>query len=442
MFSRMLYRSGSALSRVNLARPCLSVQTRNLNIHEYQSQELMRKYNISVANGDAASSVDEAKTVINKISSQGVEDFVIKSQILAGGRGKGTFVDGFQGGVHLATSAEEAEEYVKKMLGNTLVTKQTGASGQMVNKVLIAQRHYIRREAYFAILLDRKTSRVMLVGSKFGGMDIEAVAEENPDAIIKVSVNIEKGITDEQAMKMASSLGFPAKLHSNLAEQIKNMYQLFISTDATQVEINPLVETSNGEVMCVDAKINFDDNAAYRQKEIFELRDFSQEDQREVSASKFDLNFIGLDGSIGCLVNGAGLAMATMDIIQLEGGSPANFLDVGGGATDKQVTEALKIIAGDPKVKAILINIFGGIMRCDVIATGILNAVKTLDLKIPLVVRLSGTNVEQAYQMIRDSKIQVITARDLGEAARKAVEVTHIIDNARKANLKVTFEMQ
>jgi len=420
----------------SIGKAALAVQTRNLNIHEYQSQDLMRKYGISVPRGELATSLEEAKSISKKF---GKDDYIIKSQILAGGRGRGTFTNGFKGGVHLTTTQEEFETVTSKMLGQTLVTKQTGPSGQLVNKVLIAERHYIRREAYFAILLDRKSSNVVMVGSKYGGMDIETVAHDTPEAIVKVPVKISEGVNDEQCRTMARALGFPPSLEGKLIDQIKCLYNMFISTDATQVEINPFVETANGEVMCMDAKINFDDNAAYRQKEIFQLRDYTQEDSREVEASKFDLNYIGLDGNIGCLVNGAGLAMATMDIIQLNGGVPANFLDVGGGASAKQVTEALKIIASDPNVKAILVNIFGGIMRCDVIATGILNAVSVLDLKTPLVVRLSGTNVEEAKKLLNESSLKVISADCLGEAAKKVVKVANIIQMAECANLKVTL---
>eukprot|EP00339_Tiarina_fusa_P017795 CAMPEP_0117020002 /NCGR_PEP_ID=MMETSP0472-20121206/15260_1 /TAXON_ID=693140 ORGANISM="Tiarina fusus, Strain LIS" /NCGR_SAMPLE_ID=MMETSP0472 /ASSEMBLY_ACC=CAM_ASM_000603 /LENGTH=400 /DNA_ID=CAMNT_0004725091 /DNA_START=152 /DNA_END=1354 /DNA_ORIENTATION=- len=398
----------------------------------------MRKFDVAVPNGDAASSVEEAEKVAKKIGS---DDFVLKAQILAGGRGKGTFVDGFKGGVHTATSVEEAKGIAYEMLGNRLITKQTGPSGQLVNKILVAHRHYIRREAYFAILLDRKTSNVVMVASRFGGMDIETVAEENPHAIIKVAVKISEGVSDEQCQQLTKAMGFPSSSTDQVTTQIKNLYTMFTRTDATQIEINPLVETSEGQIMCLDAKVNFDDNAAFRQKEIFSMRDYSQEDEREVKASKYDLNYIGLDGTIGCLVNGAGLAMATMDIIKLEGGAPANFLDVGGGATDKQVTEALKIIASDPHVKAILVNIFGGIMRCDVIALGILNAVQTLNLRIPIVVRLSGTNVKQAYKIIDDSALKVIPATDLADAAEKVVKVANIMEMAQKAELNVSFEL-
>ena len=331
-------------------------------------------------------------------------------------------------------------EIAGEMLGNRLVTKQTGPGGQLVTKLLIAQRLYIRREAYFALLLDRKAGCIVLIASRFGGVDIESVAATNPSAVSKFELHSDD-INDDLIKSVTKSLGFPATREKEIGDQVKNLYRLFKETDATQVEINPLVETSKGEILAVDAKINFDDNAAYRQKEIFALRDYTQEDIREVRAAQADLNFIGLDGNIGCLVNGAGLAMATLDIIKLEGGSPANFLDVGGGATDKQVTEALKIIADDPKVVAILINIFGGIMRCDVIALGILNAVKTLDLKIPLVVRLSGTNVKEAQKLLEESAMKVIPATDLADAAEKVVKVANIMEMANEAELQIRFEL-
>lgn len=366
---------------------------------------------------------------------------MIKAQVLAGGRGLGTFDSGFKGGVHMANSPEEIRDMASKMLGHRLVTKQTGAEGRPCTKVLVTERQYVRRECYLAMLLDRKTSGGMIIGSTKGGMDIEAVAAEDPDAIFRIPIPITPSLSDEAANQVADGLAFPKKLRGDVADQVKKLYKLFIESDATQVEINPFVETSSGEVMNLDAKINFDDNAAFRQKEIFAMRDFSQEDPREVQAAKFDLNFIALDGSIGCLVNGAGLAMATMDIIKLSGGSPANFLDIGGGATESQVAEALKLIASDPKVKCILVNIFGGIMRCDVIALGLLNAVKQLNINIPLVVRLQGTNFEEAEQIVEESGMRIIAARELEDAAKKAVRVSKIVQMAEEAKLSVNFEL-
>lgn len=439
MFTQTFRRSRQT---VGLVAPCarnlLALQQRNLNIHEHQSQDLMRKFGISVSPGIAASSPEEAFEAAKKLNS---EDLVVKAQVLAGGRGLGTFDNGFKGGVHMANTAEEVRDLAKKMLGHRLVTKQTGAEGRPCDTVLVTERQYVRRECYLAMLLDRKTSGGMIIGSTKGGMDIEAVAEEDPTSIFRIPIPIAKELSDEAATLVADGLCFPKKLHSAVKEEVKKLYKLFIETDATQVEINPFVETAQGEVMNLDAKINFDDNAAFRQKEIFAMRDFSQEDPREVAAAKFDLNFIALDGSIGCLVNGAGLAMATMDIIKLSGGSPANFLDIGGGASETQVAEALKLIASDPKVKCILVNIFGGIMRCDVIALGLLNAMKQLNIALPLVVRLEGTNFEEAEKILEDSGMRVIAARELEDAARKAVRVAKIVQMADEAELNVNFEL-
>lgn len=409
-----------------------------LHLHEYQSQELLSKYGVNVSKGGVASTPEEAQKIAESLGGQ---DYVIKAQVLAGGRGLGTFTNGFKGGVHLCNTVEEVYDISSKMLNQRLITKQTGSEGKLVNKLFIAQRYFIRRESYLAILLDRKQSGAMIVSSRKGGVNIEKVAEEDPSAISQFPVKLQSGLSDETAENVVKSLGFPAKLTAECATQVQNLYKFFVSTDATQVEINPFVETSTGEILCVDAKINFDDNAAFRQKEIFAMRDFSQEDEREVAAAKYDLNFIGLDGSIGCLVNGAGLAMATLDIIKLYGGSPANFLDIGGGANAKQVTEALRIISSDPKVKAILINIFGGIMRCDVIALGVINAAQTLNLNIPLVVRLEGTNVEEAKKIMEDSPIRVIPAVGLSDAARKVVRIVDIVEMAKMADLNVNFEL-
>jgi len=346
---------------------------------------------------------------------------VIKAQIHAGGRGKGTFNTGFKGGVQVCKSASDIKRYAKEMLGNTLVTKQTGPQGQLTQKVLVHEGITFDKEYYFAILMDRQHNGPVMVASPFGGMDIEEVAHKSPDKIYTQAIDIVKGIQPEQTKKIAQLLGFKGSALADAQEQMSKLYNLFLSTDATQVEINPLVLASDGKVYCVDAKINFDDNASFRQKKLFDLRDFSMEDKREVAASEYNLNYIGLDGQIGCMVNGAGLAMATLDIIKLHGSSPANFLDVGGGASEKQVEEAFKILTGDPSVKAILVNIFGGIMKCDVIATGIVNAAKKVNLKVPLVVRLEGTNVEKGVQILQKSGIPLVTASNLDDAAIKAV---------------------
>jgi len=413
-------------------------QIRSLSIHEYLSVGLLEQYDIRAPKGKVARSPKEAFEVASSLST---EDLVIKAQILAGGRGKGTFKNGLKGGVRVVYSPQEAEMFAERMLGQNLVTKQTGAAGKLCDMVYIVEREYLRREYYFAILMDRKTSGPVLVASSQGGMDIETVAAENPSAIITHSVDIHKGLLHKDAVELAKKIGFSPNCVEEAADTFMKLYKLFIEKDATMVEINPMAESSNHEVLCMDAKINFDDNADFRQKAVQELRDITQEDPREVSASKYNLNYIGLDGNIGCLVNGAGLAMATMDIIKLNGGDPANFLDVGGGATAQQVTEAFKIISSDPRVSAILVNIFGGIMRCDIIAQGIVQAVQQLKLNVPLVVRLQGSEVEAGKKLIADSGLRIITCDDLDEAAQKAVRLSNIVRMANEANINVSFEL-
>jgi succinyl-CoA synthetase beta subunit len=404
----------------------VSTQLRHLNLHEYQSKDLMSKFGVRVQKGQVATSYDEVLRIAKEHAANGAEEVVIKAQIHAGGRGKGHFDNGFKGGVHWATGADKAEEVADKakhFFGAHLITKQTGPEGQLCQKVLVHEGiGPAEKEYYFAILMDRAHNGPVIVASRQGGMDIEEVAEKDPDAIFTQPVDIEEGITDAQVDKVAQVLGFEGPAFEDAKVQMKGLYAMFVASDATQVEINPLVMAKDGLVYCVDAKINFDENASFRQKEIFQMRDFSMEDQREVEASKFNLNYIGLDGNIGCMVNGAGLAMATMDIIQMQGGSPANFLDVGGGANEDQVEQAFKILTSDPKVEALLVNIFGGIMKCDVIARGIVNAAKKIDLKLPLIVRLEGTNVEQGNQILQESGLALITAVDLDDAAQKAVK--------------------
>eukprot|EP01114_Cavostelium_apophysatum_P024035 TRINITY_DN926_c0_g1_i1.p1 TRINITY_DN926_c0_g1~~TRINITY_DN926_c0_g1_i1.p1 ORF type:complete len:445 (+),score=130.58 TRINITY_DN926_c0_g1_i1:167-1501(+) len=413
-------------------------QVRHLNVHEYQSQSLFKKYGVKVPNGSVAATPAEAEKIAEALNSQ---DLVVKAQVLAGGRGLGTFDNGLKGGVQLAHSPRECKSFAEKMIGHKLFTKQTGPEGRLVSKVLIAKRHFLRRESYFAILLDRESKGPVMIGSAQGGVDIEKVAAENPSAIVKEKISLDKGPTPEQTRRLAQALGFEEKLIPDIQNQMNNLYKLFKEKDALLLEVNPFAETSEGEVMCIDAKINFDTNAAYRQKDIMEMEDQTQMDPREVAASKADLNYIGLDGNIGCLVNGAGLAMATMDMIQLYGGSPANFLDVGGGATQQQVTSAIRILTQDPKVKVILINIFGGIMRCDIIALGLIQAVKELSLKIPLVVRLQGTNMIEAKRVLSDSGLRILTADDLDDAAQKSVKAAEIINIAEGANLNIKFEL-
>eukprot|EP01089_Gocevia_fonbrunei_P001553 TRINITY_DN1144_c0_g1_i1.p1 TRINITY_DN1144_c0_g1~~TRINITY_DN1144_c0_g1_i1.p1 ORF type:complete len:454 (-),score=106.45 TRINITY_DN1144_c0_g1_i1:50-1411(-) len=417
-------------------------QKRYLNIHEYQSQELLAADGILVPKGRIATTADEAYYAAQELESQGVTDVVVKAQVLTGGRGLGHFDSGLKGGVHISQSAAEVKEYARKMLGYKLFTKQTGAEGKPCDKVYIAERLFVRRETYLAILMDRQSIGPVIVGSSRGGTNIEQISEEYPDAIFKVPVSIKDGIQDSQLEEISEKLGFKEPKHKAQAKQIvEKLYNLFIRYDCTLAEINPLIEDHQHRIVAMDAKLNFDDNADFRQKKVFALRDKSQEDPTEVHASDFGLNYIKLEGSIGCLVNGAGLAMATMDIIQQRGGKPANFLDIGGGATGEQVTEAFKILSSDKNVKAILVNIFGGIMRCDIIAYGIINAAQNLGLRIPLVVRLSGTKVDEAKTILENSGLRVITAEDLDEAAQKVVKVAQIVTMADAANLKVSFEL-
>ena len=390
-----------------------------MNIHEYQAKELLQKFGVATTRGKVASTPDEAEKIASEIGSG---EIVVKAQIHAGGRGKGTFANGFKGGVHVVKSTAEARDVAGKMLGQTLVTHQTGAEGRVVNKVLVAEAAEIAREIYFAILLDRATAAPLIVASTEGGVEIEAVAAKSPEKIMREPIDPLAGLQPYQTRKLAKQLGFDASQQKAASKLFDGLYRTFIGCDCSMVEINPLVVTKKNEVLALDAKFNFDDNALYRHPEIAAMRDTAEEDPREVEASKHGLNYIGLDGNIACLVNGAGLAMATMDIIKFYGGNPANFLDVGGSATEEQVTEAFKILIADKKVQAILVNIFGGIMKCDVIAQGIINAAKTVHLSVPLVVRLEGTNVKKGKQLLKQSGVAVITADDLADAAKKAVE--------------------
>ncbi len=390
-----------------------------MNIHEYQAKELLEKFGVATSPGKAARTPEEAEQAARELATT---DLVVKAQIHAGGRGKGTFTNGFKGGVQLCKSPEEAREIASKMLGQTLVTHQTGEAGRVVNAVLVVKSVEIAREIYFAIVLDRGTGAPMIVASTEGGVEIEAVAEKSPEKIIREPVDRLAGIQPFQTRKLARELGFGSSQIKPAAKLFDGLYRTFIGLDCSMVEVNPLVVTDKGEVLALDAKFNFDDNALYRHPEIAAMRDIGEEDPREVEASKHGLNYIGLEGNIACLVNGAGLAMATMDIIKFYGGSPANFLDVGGSATEEQVTEAFKILVADKRVQAILVNIFGGIARCDVIAQGIIAAAKTVKLSVPLVVRLEGTNVAKGKELLKESGLTLITADDLGDAAQKAVK--------------------
>jgi succinyl-CoA synthetase beta subunit len=389
-----------------------------MNIHEYQAKELLQKFNVATTRGRVATTLDDAEHIAREL---GDVDIVVKAQIHAGGRGKGVFKNGFKGGVQVRKTPEEVREVAARMLGEILVTHQTGPAGRVVNKVLVAESADIAREIYFAILLDRTTAAPLIVASTEGGVEIETVAAKSPEKIIREAIDPLAGLQPFQTRKLAKQLGFESSQLKSASKLFEALYRTFVAFDCSMVEVNPLVVTTEGEVLVLDAKFNFDDNALYRHPEIAALRDVAEEDPREVEASKHGLNYIGLDGNIACLVNGAGLAMATMDIIKFYGGEPANFLDVGGGATEEQVTEAFKILISDKKVKAILVNIFGGIMKCDIIAQGIINAAKTLKLSVPLVVRLEGTNVERGKQLLKESGLALIAADDLADAAQKAV---------------------
>ena len=389
-----------------------------MNIHEYQAKELLQKFDVATTRGRVAATLDEAEQIAREL---GDIDIVVKAQIHAGGRGKGSFKNGFKGGVHVRKTPDEVRDVAAKMLGQILVTHQTGPAGRLVNKLLVAESADIAREIYFAVLLDRATAAPLIVASTEGGVEIEAVAAKSPEKIIREPIDPLAGLQPYQARKLASQLGFESSQLKNASKLFEGLYRTFIAYDCSMIEVNPLVVTNKGEVLALDAKFNFDDNALYRHPEIAAMRDVAEEDPREVEASKHGLNYIGLDGDIACLVNGAGLAMATMDIIKFYGGEPANFLDVGGGATEEQVTEALKILIADGHVKAILVNIFGGIMKVDIIAQGIINAAKSVKLSVPLVVRLEGTNVERGKQMLKESGLALIAADDLADAAQKVV---------------------
>lgn len=382
-----------------------------MNIHEYQAKEVLRKFGVATLKGKVAHSPEEAMAAAKEM---GGNIWVVKAQIHAGGRGKG-------GGVKLAKTIEEVGELTKKMIGMTLVTHQTGPEGKVVQKVFIEQGCNIAKEYYVACLIDRATGRAAMMASSEGGMDIEEVAEHNPNAIKKVDIDPTVGLMPFQARELAFQIGMAPEIVNKAVKFFTGLYNAFITTDCSIAEINPLVVTKEGDVLCLDAKMNFDSNALYRHQDIVEMRDLNEEEPSEIEASKFDLAFIKLDGNIGCLVNGAGLAMATLDIIKLHGSSPANFLDVGGGANKEKVTEAFKIILKDPNVKGILVNIFGGIMKCDIIADGVIAASKELGLKVPLVVRLEGTNVELGKKMLRESGLNITPADNLTDAAKKIV---------------------
>ena len=393
-----------------------------MNIHEYQAKAVLKEFGAPVSRGVAILKADDAEKAAREL---GGPLWVVKSQIHAGGRGKGKFKEasaGDKGGVRLAKSVEDVVANVKQMLGATLVTIQTGAAGKQVNRLYIEEGSDIAKEFYLSMLVDRTTSRIAFVVSTEGGMDIEEVAHKTPEKIVTFSVDPATGVMGHHGRRVAQALGLEGDLARQAGALIGKLYAAFVAKDMEMLEINPLIVTTDGNLKCLDAKVSFDNNALYRHPDIAALRDETEEDAKELEASKYDLNYITLDGTIGCMVNGAGLAMATMDIIKLYGESPANFLDVGGGASKEKVTAAFKIITADPNVKGILINIFGGIMKCDIIAEGVIAAVKEVGLKVPLVVRLEGTNVEQGKKIISESRLNVIPADDLDDAAQKIVK--------------------
>jgi succinyl-CoA synthetase beta subunit len=392
-----------------------------MNIHEYQAKELLARFGVPVPAGHAAMSVEEAVAAAKKLPGP---LWVVKAQIHAGGRGKGKFKElgpDAKGGVRLAHSIEEVGEHAKEMLGKTLVTIQTGPAGKQVQRLYITDGVDIAKEFYLALLVDRSRGRIAMVASTEGGMDIEAVAHDTPDKIDTLTIDPATGLMPHHGRAVAAALGLKGELAKQAQNVLAKLYDAFLGTDASQIEINPLAVTDDGQLLVLDAKVSFDNNAEFRHPDLEALRDLTEEDPQEIEASKYDLAYIKLDGDIGCMVNGAGLAMATMDIIKLSGGAPANFLDVGGGASKEKVTAAFKIILADPTVKGILVNIFGGIMKCDIIADGIVAAAREVDLKVPLVVRLEGTNVAKGKKILAESGLPIVAANDLGDAAKKIV---------------------
>ncbi|MDO8550875.1 MAG: ADP-forming succinate--CoA ligase subunit beta [Ignavibacteria bacterium] len=401
-----------------------------MKIHEYQAKEVLKKYNVPVQDGIAIKDISEVDNAISQLKQRGINQYVVKSQIHAGGRGKGKLYNPekrdeliLEGGVKFTTTPEKAKEYAQKMFGNILVTHQTGAEGKKVKTLFITEGLDYKKELYLGILLDRSVSKNVIMASTEGGVEIEKVAEETPEKIIKVWIDPSIGLQSYQARKLAFSLGLEGDAFKNFIKFISALYKAYEQTDASLLEINPLVITNDNRVVALDAKMNFDDNALYRQKEIADFKDLDEEDPLEIEASKFNLNYIKLDGNVGCMVNGAGLAMATMDIIKLAGGEPANFLDVGGGANKTTVANGFKIILSDPNVKAILINIFGGIVRCDRVAQGVIDAAKEMHIAVPIVVRLEGTNAKEAADLLNQSGLNFDVAKSLKEAAEKVTAV-------------------
>uniref|UniRef100_Q9VHJ8 Succinate--CoA ligase [ADP-forming] subunit beta, mitochondrial n=2 Tax=Drosophila melanogaster TaxID=7227 RepID=Q9VHJ8_DROME len=428
----------AAIKKILGLAPIAVQQLRNLNVQEHVSYSLLNEAKIPTPRFAVAKNGKEANDIATKLKT---DNLVLKAQVLAGGRGKGTFKNGLKGGVRVVYDPQTAEELSSKMIDQLLVTKQTGAAGRICKKVMVAERKFPRREFYFAVMMERAFNGPVLIASKEGGVDIEEVAASSPDAILYEPIDIGTGLTSEQAEKIVKKVGLGGDGEDTHVQMLLNLYDLFVKKDALLVEINPYAEDAMSGFFALDAKLRFDDNAEFRQKELFALRDWTQEDPKEVEAAKYNLNYIALDGTIGCMVNGAGLAMATMDIIKLYGGEPANFLDVGGGATAEAVKAAFKIITSDPKVLCILVNIFGGIMRCDVIAEGIISATKDLNLNMPVVVRLQGTKVKEARELIRTSGLKILARDDLDKAADLAVHLAQIVKLAREMKMDVNFEI-
>jgi succinyl-CoA synthetase beta subunit len=392
---------------------------RRFDILEYQSKEICAKFGVAAGLNEVAFTPEQAATAFTKL---GLPKAVIKAQVYAGGRGKGVWVeDGFKSGIHFVSSAKEASDLTKRFLGRHLKTKQTGPEGALCKSVLLSDPVEITKEMYFAILLDRATQSPVVVASTEGGVEIEEVSAKNPKAIFKEVLDGVEGVTEAVAIRLAGKLGLSGRSFWNAVDEMQKLWKLFVGSDATQVEVNPLAETASGEIITVDSKFNFDDSSHYRQKQIFSYKDLTQVNPQELRADKFGMNYVQLDGDIACLVNGAGLAMGTMDVIKLAGGDPANFLDLGGAASEAAVTEGFIIISSNPKVRTILVNIFGGIVKCDMIAKGVINAVKKVSLKVPLVVRLEGTNVELGKKILAESGLKIIPASNITEAGEKAV---------------------
>ncbi|KAG8267879.1 beta' subunit [Homalodisca vitripennis] len=410
---------------------------RNLNVHEHVSFILLKDAGIPVPQFGVAKTKQEAGNIVRQLN---LKDIVLKSQVLAGGRRKGHFKQSNKGGIQMCFSPEEAEDLAGQMLGDFLVTKQTGEAGRICNAVMVCERKYPRREFYFAIMMERTYGGPVVIASSEGGVEIEEVAAHHPTAIIYQPVDIIQGLSKETALSVVDKVGLQGQ-REQIADMLLKLYALFIKKDAMLIEVNPFAEDITGNYYCLDCKTKFDDSSDYRQKELFVFRDWSQEDHKEERATKANLNYIALDGDIACMVNGAGLAMATMDIIKFHGGNPANFLDVGGGSSAQQVKEAFEILVSDPKVRSIFVNIFGGIMRCDIIAEGIIAAARELRLKVPIVCRLQGTNMDKGSLLIANSGLKIISVEDFDEAARLSVKLSAIISLADDIHLDVNFEI-